>query len=629
MLNHTLPYLDESQMKQMRSGRGITLFSAPFTWCCNVANTDQITDFAMQHQDLEKVTDKLKDELDEQHEIAIMNNELLHNYSIEMQQVISAQITENELKLSEEMTDSQKRHDIVSDSLSMLVKLSYRLVMALNWFKTIQNCQMNKIPLILLENEQLKADLVKTQQDLDRHDKRLALQTTDLHAYTNIKTTKCFFSDRQLLISISIPFVSRDNHYELHAVRALPFLFNDTVCSVRLEDSFVISKNNKEILPLSKEGTQACLLHGLCYAPSFPAYFHHDKFCLETALSGTSTISNIREACVITCSKQDLQKPIIIKTEEKQVGIIYPNRLITIKCEEKEDRIISTQGQVGITFIDLICNCKIIVGRQIIPPPFPCVKDISEDVVITHHILAVWADDDDQLLIHTRTHMKNITNLDSKWRQKIPVVDLINPHRPIELNLHQKNAHYFSYTTLFLVVGAILAIIVLAWKGKTILSTLRSLIDPMSLVEQIIALLFARPQVANAAPVSQQYFCHDTIWHTIMNALIIILLFGIFLTMLIILIKLLKSKLLTLFNDQFTHYDTGKLKFSAINSKDRTIPHKTIQHYFHRDDLNKDDKKQRQTIPTDVINPVMQSELLKVLKDRASKTDADQARNRT
>lgn len=630
MLNHTLPHISDNELKQMRASRGISWFSFPFKYCCNFAQTDDVDELALRHQDLQKITEKLKDELDEQHDSAIINNQLIHNYSIEMQQVISAQISENELKINEEITDSQKRHDVVSDSLSILVKISYRLVMAINWLKTLQNCSQKKIPLILLENEQLKNDLVKSQQNLDKHDKILALQTTDIHQYTNIKTTQCFRSQHELLISIKIPFISRDNHYELHSVRALPFLFNDTICSVRLEDNFVISKNGKDVFPLSKDGAQTCLMEGLCYAPDYPAYFHHDKFCLETALSGTSTISQIREACVITCSKQDLRKPIIIKTEEKQVGIIYPNKSITLKCDGKQDRIISTVGQVGITFIDTKCNCKILVGRQTIPPPFPCAKDLSEDISVTHHVLAVWADDDDQLLIHTRTHMKNITNLDDKWKQKIPIIDLINPHKPhIELDFHQKNAHIFSYTTLFLVLGAIIAIIIITWKGKAILSTLKSLIDPMTLVEQIIALLFARPQVTNAAPVSQEYFCHDTVLHTIMEALIIVLLFGIFLTMLIILIKLIRSKLLTLFNDQFTHYDTGKLKFSAINSKDGNVPHKTIQHYFHRDDLTKPSKKPRQANSTPVTNPILQNELLQAFHDRALKPNPEPSRNQS
>src|SRR5258705_9250954 len=73
--------------------------------------------------------------------------------------------------------------------------------------------------------------------------------------------------------------------------------WSSDVCSsdLRLEDNFVISKNGKEVLPLSKEGSHTCLLDGLCFAPSYSAYFHHDKYCLETALSGTSTISKIRD----------------------------------------------------------------------------------------------------------------------------------------------------------------------------------------------------------------------------------------------------------------------------------------------------------------------------------------------
>lgn len=620
-LNTTLPHIQESQLKQIRDTRGISAFSYPFKWCCNFAQTDDTEQLALRQQDLEKITEKLKDKLDEEHETAIINNQLLHNYSIDLKQIISAQITENELKLSEGMSEAQKKHEVIFDSISILAKLSYRLVLALNWFKTLQSCTAKKIPMILFENDQLRKDLYEVQNNLDKHDKRLALPITDFHAYSYIKTTKCFLSEQELLISISIPFISRDNHYELYSVRALPFLFNHTICSVRLEDNFVISKNGKEVLPLSKEGSHTCLLDGLCFAPSYSAYFHHDKYCLETALSGTSTISKIREACVITCSKQDLVKPIIIKTEEKQVGIIFPNKSITVQCEGSQDRIISTVGQVGITFIDIKCKCKIIVGRETIPPPFPCAKDISEEVSVTHHVLAVWADDDDQLLIHTRTHMKNITNLDGKWKQKIPIIDLISPTRAhFEPDFHQKNAHYFSYTTLVLVIGAIIAIIVVAWKGKAILTTLRSMIDPMSLIEQIIAIIFARPQVTSAAPIKEEHFCHDTLTHTIMEAVVIVLLFGILMTMVIILIKLLRSKLLTLFNNEFTHYDTGKLKFSAINSKDSSIPNKSIQHYFYRDDMTKgnDTKKCDQVSGNQLLNPAMRIELLSALRDRAS-----------
>lgn len=132
----------------------------------------------------------------------------------------------------------------------------------------------------------------------------------------------------------------------------------------------------------------------------------------------------------------------------------------------------------------------------------------------------------------------------------MPLINLaLPPALPYQPTFHAKHGHYFSYGTIVAIIIIIIVIAVIAWKGKTIAKTIMSLIDPMSLVQQIMAILFTKPQVTNAAPVSTEYFCHDSIMHNIVESSTIILLLGIFITLLIILVKLPRSKLLTLFND--------------------------------------------------------------------------------
>lgn len=589
MLDHSLPHLDQLELQKYRSKKGIAWFSSPFHWCCSFAQDSQVNDLAMKHENLEKLTEKLKFELLEQHSSAVSNNKLLHTYSEEIKNVIGAQIAKNELQLrniTEQMNDSIKRNEVITDTTSMLVKLSYRLALALNWLKITQQCKSKHTPTILLENQQLKTDLEKIEKSLTQHDYRLTVLPHDIHTYLGLQITKCYYSDKELLITINVPIISKHHNYEFHSVKPLPFLYSGQICSVSLDEKYIVIKNGKEIMPLNIDTAQTCLTSALCHVSPYPTHFHHDSHCIEKAMVGSSTVSQLRSACAIKCSNFDNSKPIILKISENEIGIIAPNTSIKVKCPGKNDREISTKEQIGIMVVELPCLCTAYVETEKIHMPYPCQKGKFAEAAVKHHIAAIFAgENDDQLLIHPHTTIRNIsTFVNTDWQKRIPILDLSNPPTPsYEPSFHEKHGHFFSFGTIVAIIGIIITIVVITFKGKAILDVIKGLIDPATLVEKILALLFTRPALTSAKPANDEYFCYDSITHNILEAMTIVLLLGIFILLLIILIKLIKSKLLSLFNEEFIDYNVGKVKISMINTNDKRIPARIIQHHFTKE----------------------------------------------
>lgn len=593
--------------------------------CCDVALDSEIDELTMKHAKLEEFNEHLQSQLTDEHAAAVKNNELLKQYSEDMKKVIGSELGKNELRVQAALRDTEDLHErtnTITDTISILGKVMYQQAININFLKIMHHCRNNQIPTVIIQNGMLRQDLEKIEDDLIEHGLELAIKIKNIHTYLQIKSTTCYFSEKGIIVRVKVPHITKGNTYSMYAVERQPFVFEKQVCSVSLEEDYIIEQNGKNILPLSKATKHACITSTLCYTPQYAREFSHDKQCLESSLLGKTTILAIKENCVHRCSPYNFKTPIIITVSEKEYGILYPNSSIKIECKNKPDKIISTKYQVGIVYINLGCFCTAKVADVILRPSHPCLKDNERDAdaIITHHISAAWTfSADNQYLNRHITYNNNMSTLvDPTWFEKIPTIKLHEtPVKPYTPSFHQSNAHYFSYSTLIMVIILAVVIILIIYKGKYILEILKTLTDPMSLAQKIIGVLFSRPAVTEAYE-NQEY---SIITMFSLEAIKIFLLLCILVIMAVTLYKLLQSRIFSIFTNEMNAYDHGKIKMTMINTSDRGKPAKCIQHTFH----NKVDEKKRQKSKTreqETIEIPPQEDIVRALQEHFNKANS-------
>lgn len=586
ILNHSLPHLADLEMIKTRRVRSIEWLSDPFNWCCGVAQQSGLDTLAQRQHDLEKISDNIRAQITEQHSAAVKNSMLIHHFTEELKEVVNKQLNriENEFHdISEAENTIEKKLTIYAESISIIAKLVYRLAMNLNYLKLLQQCRNRQIPSAIIENMALKNDLEYLEEEMEKHGKELAIKTRNIHAYLHIHTTDCFFSGKDIIIKVGIPIKSRKHNYKFYTVGALPFIYEKKVCTVKLSENFLIVRNGNEIIPLTPATAHSCISSPICHVTQYPSYLSHDQLCLEAGLSGKATVAAIKTSCVFTCSKHDLDKPIILELGETEFGVIFPNSTVSIRCPNQPKIEKSTASQIGILTVNLGCNCSMKVGTQLVRADFPCQKSADPSVgTAVHKIASAWTFNADELLVSGNTKLRNTSNLiNHDWMGSIYVSDFsVPPLKPFEPNTHQRNAHVISYSTIILVIILAVIVFIAIYKGKTILNTLASLMDPMSLVEKVLSLLFSRPAVTTAHQItadSAEMAC--TLYYSL-TAIQIFILFGIFCLLLLTYLLVRRSKILSIFQEELADYDKGKIKISMINSHDAKQPAKILSHKF-------------------------------------------------
>lgn len=585
LLEHALPQpQDMDLLPNPRRTRALDFIASGLSWCCGVSTQTELDDLTQRHENLESMANTLRKQIVSEHDTAIKQTTLVNQYSKEMQKLIESEFRKNDLFRQQSVKNAGELGEqvgVLQDTSSVLAKTIHRISIAIYWVKLLEQCHNKQLPAVLVHNETLKNDLLELQRNLLLHDQDLAIDIKNLQAYFHIKASKCFMTEKAVFINTRIPIITRGNKFQLYKITALPLTFEEKLCSIPLPEHLVVQKNGKELISLDQMQEQTCINDDLCYIGRYPSHISHNMLCLELAFSSKATTSQLRKACAFKCSKLNTEAPYIMQLSHKEFAILYPNNTITISCDNQTDKIISTKDQVGAVVISLLCTCHILVGKQKIFADYPCKRDEYDEISAVHIMPASWSSTlEDQLISHHTLFNNQSAILDRNWVDKVPILDLsTNPLPHFEPDTHMRNAPYISYTTLGIVIVIIAVIIVIIWKGKGILNALNFLLDPSKIAEFVLSAIFTRAPVAQAESNTKIEVKTWPGYHFIFLEYVeLCLLSAILIIMAIILYKLIKSNLLSLFSNKLPKYNAAKIKLTTINTEDPSAHAFSISH---------------------------------------------------
>ncbi len=564
LLNNTLPSAED--LPTHKNKRALNFIADFSNWCCGYATEGQIDTLTKSDSDLLKIVNSMKNQIARDHEDAIQSKGLTNEYSKEMRAIMNKQITKTKDDMSHiaKMTD----YDIVNveDSVSMLSKLLHRTVISLLWSRVLQDCTERRIPHALVQEQDLKPDLIKLRESLKKHSQRLSVPYTNVHDYYMLYTTTCYFSKNKLTVRIQVPFVSMNNKYELYAIQPIPFHYNGSLCRVSIDVDYIIYKNQNTIIPLTGHFKEKCipLNNKLCFVSRHPIP-EPVQSCLNEALLNHRMMTDLKRACHFTCANIDLSEPFIIPFSPNKFGVLMNSGTITIQCENKTDHIVKIEHDFGLQELTLPCGCQAIInnGSEYLEPDWPCIPTEHSESYVTHLLPASWTISVEQNVLTPHNFFMNASAIVShEWPSNIPVLNLSSPLPPdYELPEH---VHVSSYATYIIAIITFLLIIVISVVVFKVGGTSAALTALMNLQNH-------RAEGLPLENTASSDFLFETIQLLCLATITIIVL--------LIYLKLKRSPFLRFLNAKQT-WTRGRHRIQFLDETNPAAPVTTLEHTF-------------------------------------------------
>lgn len=482
-LNHTLPAEDDLPVYR-KVRRGLNFLGDVGHWCCSLATQSEIDTLTQKESDMLQLISNLKRQIATEHDDAVQSKTLMNQYSQDMHYTVENVIIEANKSIYgiAKMADDLYYNVLnLESSVSVLAKLAHKTVLSLLWSKVLSDCTAHKIPHALVTADILSQDLKTLASNLRKHNQSLAISEDKPHNYYSLKTTKCYFSERKLIIRVQVPILPSNVKFELYAVQPLPFHFNGSICQLSLNTDYVIFKNKKELIPLLGHARAKCIpiQEQMCFISRYNTA-PPDKKCIDEALLNHRAIGDLKAACHFTCSKTDLSQPSIIQFSSNKFGILMLPGEIMIKCINKTDQSHSIMHQEGMYELTLPCHCAAFISNleEPLEPDWPC-NIMHNEVVVRHVLPAAWTMTLEQTILSPHSYFSNATTIiNPSWPKQIPNVHLSSlPPAEYTLPEHVQASSYVTYAVsliVFIVIIIIIYLVVQAGGTSAAIATLMS-----------------------------------------------------------------------------------------------------------------------------------------------------------
>lgn len=408
--------------------RSIEFIGQFSSWCCGVATEKALDDLAKSESDVENFVGKLQAQLAKSEANNIKSTKLLNSYSASLDVVIEG--IEN--KTTHDLKVLSNREEALAASLKENTKLLARMadtwlqsIVANQWMKIADNCRNGLIPESLIGKQILKSDIYNMTLNLRKKGMALAIGENELNKYYHLPIVSCSFTSKKLVVVVKIPILKVNQNYGIVKFTNLPFLSDSHICHVQDQPKYALMKGNK-IISMSSTIEQTCKSE-LCHISRFASAVDHRSKCTEEILNPTSTVSELKENCKLTCFKPKDDKTVITEAAHNDFVVINQKNQILIKCEGQKDLVLNQIVGSGMHRVVLPCGCVIKGIDTYVESTFPCSSKIESEAMVHHVILGHWTRIDSSVINDNNVFGNQTEIFNPNWHLTVPHLNLTVP----------------------------------------------------------------------------------------------------------------------------------------------------------------------------------------------------------
>ncbi|KAF5296812.1 hypothetical protein FQA39_LY12330 [Lamprigera yunnana] len=225
--------LKSEETTTKRQKRALTFIGDFFSWCCGVATERKIDDLIVEHAQLRKFIDNLRQGLRNSVKQINATSEIFNKYH-------------ETVRKGFDKTDMKIRlvTSYIYSTLTRLLSIERLTVQA----EVLNTCKDHKIPVLIVQPLGLAADLTALEKDINSKNYRLAIPVEQLSKYYKIDIADCTVADRKIYIHIRVPIIQGKAEWKLYELIITPFAWNDETCII-MHDTLYIAVNERQKFP--------------------------------------------------------------------------------------------------------------------------------------------------------------------------------------------------------------------------------------------------------------------------------------------------------------------------------------------------------------------------------------------
>lgn len=319
--------------------------------------------------------------------------------------------------------------NLATNTASGLVAVSHFLQEQL----IVLDCERGKIPLQAVNVTDFQETLGQISTNLTSNNMLLSMDHNDIRAYINSNIASCKRSPKTLVVTISIPVMSKeDKDLKVYHVLPLHFVSDGKQCKLSGDEVIVLWNNvNKRLFVLQGKHAERCLSDKFCIIPRVSAD-HHMFECVRGVINGKS-VENLRTVCSFVCDSVE-PRTRITPTGEGKFSLSSLSPTLDVSCVEGNATL--RPPKVGAMSLFVPCNCIVLEqGTTIIQRSEPCSGTFNHTFHAEYILPALWTnealptynldDGRDEILSVFKDNFSDAVDFD--WRAKIPHLYLPEP----------------------------------------------------------------------------------------------------------------------------------------------------------------------------------------------------------
>lgn len=230
-----------------------------------------------------------------------------------------------------------------------------------SWTTSINTCNSQRIPRLLVPQEILQKTLLEVRGKVEKKGLQLAIPMADISNYYKLQLADCVMTtSKSYIIRVLIPLVKKTVRYKLIKINPIPFLSNDVkseqtmICQHRtLDGSLIINAATMQPLARAKCGEAE-----LCRVPTEGDRPIFSKCHTAALLNDTK---GMLESCHMACMAYDSKLlPYIKRIRSDQFAVVGASSSdVNIFCKRSQKPLPVTDipKTIGSMLITLPCSC--------------------------------------------------------------------------------------------------------------------------------------------------------------------------------------------------------------------------------------------------------------------------------
>lgn len=414
-------------------------------WCCSVITEDEYLDVKSDEKVLEKYVTKLQEGVHERHkgilnlqdEVSSLSNQT--DKALKTMHVTMGK-TMKDMKYWVQHYDHTWTDTVMysmTTQFASLISLQNSALIMNNYRYLRIQCENRKIPTIFVTDEAIKSGLENMEKELHKHDKQLAIPSSNIKLYKELPIAECLFEKDQFLVKIKAPFVTKGKLWELYTVKPVAFAFGSHTRIVDVP-AVPIAKTGIEIMvidPADQALSNNCA-RGLCKLPEDRSAYSQYLPCLEL-LFKQSSIEQLKKACLFKIINSTATR--VTKKTNNVFSVAHLGNDAAVVCLVEGKKIVQSTPK-GPEFsnieVTLPCHCSLQKqGTILAAPSFPCSKDDLDDTKFLQVAPAQWTKLKDIILTApdldpTRPTVSNFSEVQDDWSSGVvPIHAVTNDER--------------------------------------------------------------------------------------------------------------------------------------------------------------------------------------------------------